>query len=158
MNQTSLSAFIWSVADLLRSDYKQSEYGRVILPFTVLRRLNCVLEFTKNAALAELEAKTKIMATKFLLPVHPGEILREEFMRLLELSSHALARALGVTPARLNDIANEKRGITAGTALHLGRYFGTTGDIWVNLQKRFELKKARRKLSKRLDLIRPRAT
>ncbi|HEY8330938.1 MAG TPA: type I restriction-modification system subunit M N-terminal domain-containing protein, partial [Pseudomonas sp.] len=47
MNQASLSAFIWSVADLLRGDYKQSEYGRVILPFTVLRRLDCVLEATK---------------------------------------------------------------------------------------------------------------
>lgn len=49
MNQTSLSAFLWSVADLLRGDYKQSEYGRVILPFTVLRRLDCVLEPTKAA-------------------------------------------------------------------------------------------------------------
>lgn len=59
MNQTSLSALIWSVADLLRGDYKQSEYGRVILPFTVLRRLDCVLATTKPAVLAEFEAKTK---------------------------------------------------------------------------------------------------
>lgn len=59
MNQTSLSALIWSVADLLRGDYKQSEYGKVILPFTVLRRLDCVLEATKPAVLAELDAKTK---------------------------------------------------------------------------------------------------
>ncbi len=59
MNQASLSAFIWSVADLLRGDYKQSEYGRVILPFTVLRRLDCVLEATKPAVLAEYEAKTR---------------------------------------------------------------------------------------------------
>ncbi|AVM76072.1 type I restriction-modification system subunit M [Magnetospirillum gryphiswaldense] len=57
MNQQSLSAFIWSVADLLRGDYKQSEYGRVILPFTVLRRLDCVLEATKPAVLAEYQAK-----------------------------------------------------------------------------------------------------
>ena len=60
MNQQSLSAFIWSVADLLRGDYKQSEYGRVILPFTVLRRLDCVLAPTKAAVLkehAELAAK-----------------------------------------------------------------------------------------------------
>ena len=54
MNQQSLSAFIWSVADLLRGDYKQSDYGKVILPFTVLRRLDCVLEATKPAVLAEL--------------------------------------------------------------------------------------------------------
>jgi type I restriction enzyme M protein len=59
MNHQALSSFIWSVADLLRGDYKQSEYGRVILPFTVLRRLDCVLEKTKPAVLAELEAKTK---------------------------------------------------------------------------------------------------
>ena len=59
MNHQTLSSFIWSVADLLRGDYKQSEYGRVILPFTVLRRLDCVLEATKPAVLKELEAKTK---------------------------------------------------------------------------------------------------
>jgi type I restriction enzyme M protein len=58
MNHQALSSFIWSVADLLRGDYKQSEYGRVILPFTVLRRLDCVLEATKPAVLAEFEAKT----------------------------------------------------------------------------------------------------
>jgi len=59
MNHAALSSFIWSVADLLRGDYKQSEYGRVILPFTVLRRLDCVLAATKAAVLAEFEAKTK---------------------------------------------------------------------------------------------------
>ena len=59
MNQLSLSAFIWSVADLLRGDYKQSEYGKVILPFTVLRRLDCVLEPTKAAVLAEHAAQRK---------------------------------------------------------------------------------------------------
>lgn len=60
MNQQALSAFIWSVADLLRGDYRQSDYGKVILPFTVLRRLDCVLEATKPAVLKELEAKTKL--------------------------------------------------------------------------------------------------
>src|SRR5580692_11717134 len=59
MNQQSLSSFIWSVADLLRGDYKQSEYGKVILPFTVLRRLDCVLEPTKAAVLAEYAEKQK---------------------------------------------------------------------------------------------------
>jgi type I restriction enzyme M protein len=57
MNHQALSAFIWSVADLLRGDYKQSEYGKVILPFTVLRRLDCVLEATKDAVLAEQAGK-----------------------------------------------------------------------------------------------------
>ena len=59
MNQQNLSSFIWSVADLLRGDYKQSEYGRVILPFTVLRRIDCVLVPTKDAVLKELEKRTK---------------------------------------------------------------------------------------------------
>lgn len=97
------------------------------------------------------------MVPKLLPPVHPGEILREEFMLPLELSSHALARAIGVTPARVNDIANEKRGITADTALRLGRYFGTTADVWINLQKRFELETARNDLGDTLAQIQPRA-
>src|SRR5438128_2160137 len=59
MSGTNLSSFIWSVADLLRGDYKQSEYGRVILPFTVLRRLDCVLESTKAKVLAELDKRKK---------------------------------------------------------------------------------------------------
>jgi type I restriction enzyme M protein len=69
MNQQSLSAFIWSVADLLRGDYKQSDYGKVILPFTVLRRLDCVLESTKEAVLAENWDKLKLglNAEPFLL-------------------------------------------------------------------------------------------
>jgi len=69
MSDPNLSSFIWSVADLLRGDYKQSEYGRVILPFTVLRRLDCVLEATKTAVLAELEKreKAKLNPEPFLL-------------------------------------------------------------------------------------------
>src|SRR5450432_1807040 len=59
MNNPNLSSFLWSVADLLRGDYKQSEYGKVILPFTVLRRLDCVLESTKSAVLLELAARTQ---------------------------------------------------------------------------------------------------
>lgn len=97
------------------------------------------------------------MATKLLPPIHPGEILRKEFMLPLELSSHALARAIGVTPARVNGIANEKRGITADTALRLGRYLGTTADVWINLQKRYELETARRELGNKLEQIQPRA-
>jgi type I restriction enzyme M protein len=60
MPDPNLSSFIWSVADLLRGDYKQSDYGKVILPFTVLRRLDCVLEPTKAAVLAELGQRTKM--------------------------------------------------------------------------------------------------
>lgn len=97
------------------------------------------------------------MTLKLLPPVHPGEILREEFMLPMALSSNALARAIGVTPARVNEIVNEKRGITADTALRLGRYFDTTADVWINLQKRFELETARRALGDVLAHIHPRA-
>lgn len=90
-------------------------------------------------------------------PVHPGEVLREEFMRPLELSSNALALAIGVTPARVDDIASENLVITADSALRLGRYFGTTPELWMNLQKRYELETARRELGGKLAHIQPRA-
>ncbi len=96
------------------------------------------------------------MATK-LPPVHPGEILREEFMLPFGLSSTALAKAIGVTPARVNDIVRERRGITADTALRLARYFGTDAQSWMNLQKNYELETAQRALSGDLAHIRPRA-
>jgi len=97
------------------------------------------------------------MAAKPLDPIHPGEILSEEFMVPMELSSNALARAIGVTPARVNEIVNGRRGISADTALRLGRYFGTTADVWINLQKRYELEMARRELGKTLAQIQPHA-
>ena len=75
------------------------------------------------------------MAKKLLPPIHPGEILREEFMKPLGLSANALAQRLGVTAARVNEIANEQRGITADTALRLGRCLSTTPEFWMNLQQ-----------------------
>ncbi len=78
------------------------------------------------------------MARK-LKPIHPGEILREEFMLPLGLSSNALARALGVTPARINEIVRERRGVSADTALRLGRYFNTSHEFWMNLQTHYDI-------------------
>jgi addiction module HigA family antidote len=97
------------------------------------------------------------MSKKLLPPVHPGEILREEYMMPLGLSANALARALDVTPARVNDIANEKRGITADTALRLARYFGTDAQSWINLQTNYDLECARQELGDALKRIHPRA-
>lgn len=94
------------------------------------------------------------MTTK-LPPIHPGEILRLEFMEPLGLSSNALARALGVTPARINEIARESRGITADTALRLARYFGTTPELWMNLQRRYDIECARDALGESLEKIEP---
>lgn len=74
--------------------------------------------------------------------IHPGEILREEFMMPLGLSAHALAVALRVAAPRINDIVREKRGITPDTALRLARYFNSTPQFWLNLQTSYDLKTA----------------
>lgn len=75
-------------------------------------------------------------------PIHPGEILREEFLVPLNLSANALAIALGVPAPRINDIARERRGITADTALRLARYFGTSAEFWMGLQADYDLRLA----------------
>ena len=85
-------------------------------------------------------------------PLHPGEILREEFMLPRRLSSNALAAHLGVTAARINEIAKEQRGITADTALRLARFFDTTPELWMDLQKHFELETAKRSVGAKIAL------
>ena len=75
--------------------------------------------------------------TKLLDPIYPGEILLEEFMKPLELSPNALARALRVPPRRINEIVQENRAITADTALRLSRFLGTTAEVWTGLQASF---------------------
>lgn len=75
-------------------------------------------------------------------PVHPGEILREEYLIPLQMTANALAMALHLTPARINEIVREQRGVTPDTALRLARYFGTTPEFWLNLQMVYELRKA----------------
>jgi addiction module HigA family antidote len=81
---------------------------------------------------------------KLLDPIPPGEILLEEFMRPLGLSMNALARALAVAPNRISGIVNGTRAITADTALRLGKYFGTSPEIWLDLQSDYDLRVARR--------------
>jgi addiction module HigA family antidote len=74
-----------------------------------------------------------------LAPVHPGEILLEEFMKPLGLSQTRLGRDLGVSPRRINEIVHSKRSITADTALRLSRYFGTSAEFWLGLQADYDL-------------------
>lgn len=88
-------------------------------------------------------------------PVHPGEILKEEFMEPFDLSSNALARAIGVTPARINEIVRGNRGISADTALRLARYFGTDAQSWMNLQDQYDLRMAERKSKTSIKKIKP---
>lgn len=91
------------------------------------------------------------MKTTKLAPIHPGEILREEFMLPRELSQNALARALQVPPRRVNEIVLEKRGITADTALRLARYFGTTAELWAGLQADYDLRLARHQKERQIE-------
>jgi addiction module HigA family antidote len=88
---------------------------------------------------------------KLLEPIPPGEVLREEFMRPLGISINALARALAVPPNRIGAIVNGTRAITADTALRLGKYFGTSPEIWLDLQSDYELRLARRTVWKRIE-------
>ena len=85
------------------------------------------------------EVNTKMLNKDRLPPIHPGEILREEFLSPLGMPAHQLALALRVPATRINEIVNEKRGITADTALRLARYFGTTSRFWMNMQTSWEL-------------------
>ena len=100
------------------------------------------------------------VATERLLPpVHPGEILRDEFLRPLGLSVYRLARALKISRPRLNDIVLRRRGVTTDTALRLGRYFGTTPEFWINLQARHDLDVAERTLRLEIEReVEPHAT
>ena len=76
---------------------------------------------------------------KYLPPIHPGEILLTEFMEPLGLSQNRLARDIGVPPRQINEIVHGKRAITADTALRLGKFFGTSAQLWLNLQAHYEL-------------------
>ncbi len=91
-----------------------------------------------------------------LEPVHPGEVLKHDFMEPFALSSNALAKAIGVTPARINEIVRGRRGITAETALRLARYFRTDAQSWMNLQDRYELAVAETRVGGALATIQPR--
>lgn len=91
-------------------------------------------------------------------PIHPGEILLEEFLRPMEISQYRLAKDISVPQRRISEITQGKRSITADTALRLGRYFGMEAQFWLNLQSRYDLLKAADDLDTRLDKeVRPHA-
>ena len=79
------------------------------------------------------------MKNKKLTPIHPGEILREEFLEPMGISQYRLAKNISVPPRRINEIVHGKRSITADTALRLGRFFGMSAQFWLNLQTRYDL-------------------
>jgi addiction module HigA family antidote len=95
------------------------------------------------------------MMPKTMDPIHPGEILFEEFLEPLHLSQNRLANAIGVPPRRINEIVLGKRRITADTALRMSRFFGTSERFWMNLQSRFDLEIERDRIGKDLEQIKP---
>lgn len=84
-------------------------------------------------------------------PIHPGEILREEYLEPLGMTPNALSIHLRVPSPRINDVVREKRGITTDTALRLARYFNTTAQYWLNLQTSYELKQAEREVGNTIE-------
>ena len=98
------------------------------------------------------------MPQKRLAPIHPGEILREDFMIPLDLSAHALALDLRVPATRIGEIVRGRRAITTDTALRLARYFDTTPDLWLGLQTDYDLRTAKRSIGARVrSEVRPRS-
>jgi addiction module HigA family antidote len=92
----------------------------------------------------------EVTTGKRLPPVHPGDILRADFLKPMKLSVYTLANAIKVPRSRLNDIVLARRGITADTAFRLARYFGTSPEFWINLQVRYDLDVVGRKLGRRI--------
>jgi addiction module HigA family antidote len=90
------------------------------------------------------------MAEQKLPPIHPGEVLLEEFLKPLHLSQYRLAKEIGVPPRRINEIVQGKQAITPDTALRLSRYFGLSERFWLNLQSRHDLELAKDRLAGRL--------
>lgn len=95
------------------------------------------------------------MTEKLYPPIHPGEILQEDFLEGFGITQHKLAISIGVPPRRINEIVHGKRRITADTALRLGRYFGMSAQFWVNLQARYDLEVEMDALGDSLDRIEP---
>ena len=91
---------------------------------------------------------------KKMLPIHPGEILMEEFLRPLNITQYRLAKEISVPPRRINEIIHGKRAISADTALRLSRYFGTSERFWMNLQTRYDLEIQKDSLGDELASIR----
>ncbi|WP_270450840.1 HigA family addiction module antitoxin [Kocuria marina] len=88
-------------------------------------------------------------------PIHPGEILMEDFIEGFGITQNKLAVSIGVPPRRINEVVHGKRGVTADTAIRLARYFGTSEEFWMNLQSNYELRLERRALRGQMDVIQP---
>lgn len=104
----------------------------------------------------DLNPEEKAKWEEALSPIHPGEILEEDYLKPLGMSRSALAMAIGVPAPRINEIVLGKRGITADTALRLGKYFSVSPELWLGMQTDYDLAVAKLKASETLQHIRPR--
>lgn len=91
------------------------------------------------------------MAQNLLAPIHPGEILLEEYLNPMKISQYRLAKDISVPPRRINEIVHGKRAISPDTALRLARYFGSSDEFWINLQSRYDLEIMKDRLGNRLN-------
>ncbi|MDO5682156.1 MAG: HigA family addiction module antitoxin [Propionibacteriaceae bacterium] len=96
-----------------------------------------------------------MMTEKLYPPIHPGEILMEDFIEPLGITQHKLSVSIGVPPRRINEIVHGKRAITADTALRLGKYFGIDAQFWLNLQSRYEIELAQDRVADEIAAIKP---
>ena len=88
-------------------------------------------------------------------PIHPGEVLLEDFLKPMSLTKYRLSKDIGVAPTRVQEVIDGKRGVSADTALRLSRYFGTSAELWMGLQSDYELECAREKLKDELEQLKP---
>lgn len=95
------------------------------------------------------------MTDKLYAPIHPGEVLMEDFIEGFGITQHKLAVSIGVPPRRINEIVHDKRTITTDTALRLGRCFGVESQFWLNLQSRYELELAQDRMADQVAEVRP---
>src|SRR5271169_6863767 len=109
------------------------------------------LERGRRRASRDRRLPSRVTSMHDLPPIHPGEQLREDFMKTLCITAYRLAKDIGVPVTRVQAIVAERRGITGDTALRLGRYFGTSPEFWLNMQRDYELKTAAKALGARLE-------
>jgi len=106
-------------------------------------------------ALRRLRSLTTTESVDRIEPIHPGEVLMEDFIKGFGVTQHRVAVAIGVPPRRINEIVHGSRGVSADTALRLGRYFGTSAQFWLNLQSQYDLDVAQDGLAEQIEAITP---
>ena len=143
---------VWKTSGFLRVT-DSSVCAVIVRGSTVFESMISGVSASGGATLVQKGLRS--LTTTKIAPIHPGEVLMEDFIEGFGITQHKLAVAIGVPPRRINEIVHGKRGITADTAMRLSRYFGTTPGFWMNLQMRYELDRAEDALGDTLTGIVP---